>query len=324
MVIKSSTRQRLLSLCALVLFAASAPALAQPSAAGAGRDKEGARALAEKGIDLLEAKRYTEAIARFEQAETRFHAPTHFYLMARAYAEMGKLVLAKKHYEKVRDEVLANYAPEAFLDAQEDAKKELLALAPRIPKLRISVSGVDAGSVSVRVDNESADWKAGPVEVDPGEHTVQASSPMGDKSEQVQVKESETLDLRFAWEAPKTGEDKEAEPSTQQGPLWPALVSFGVGGVGLALGSVMGGVALSKMNELEEKCPTKQCDPADKSLADSARTFAHVSTAGFVLGGAGLAAGAVLLLLRPGKPAPSEASVRPWLGLGQAGVMGRF
>lgn len=323
MVIKTVVQARWLGVLAFSLTLWATPSFVLAQKGQAGRDKEGARALAEKGIDLLEAKRYGEAISRFEQAEERFHAPTHFYLMARAYAEMGKLVLAKKHYKKVTDEVLANYAPEAFLEAQQDAKKELAELEPRIPKLKISVSGADAGSVNVLVDNEKADWRAGPVDVDPGEHTVQASSPKGDKSERVQVKEGDALDMALVWESAAAQENK-PEASSSQGGAWPAYVAFGVGGAGLVLGSVMGGLAISKMNELEEKCPTKQCDPANKPIADSARTFAHVSTAGFVLGGAGLAAGALLLVLSPGKPAPAEAYMRPWIGLGQAGVVGRF
>lgn len=322
------SRSRLVFFIALSLALSSAQgtALAQPASSNTKRDRDAARVLAEKGIDLFESKRYAEAIDQLQQAESRFHAPTHLYLIAQAYKAMGKLVLAKKHYKLVADEPLANYAPEAFLEAQRDAKSELAALLPRIPGLRISVNGVDAADVRVRVDGEeAADWKSAPVDVEPGEHLVQATSSLGEKTETVRVNEGQTIDVAFAWDALAKKASEGTPESSAKGPLWPAFVAFGAGGVGIAAGAIMGGAALSKMGELADRCPTKQCDPADQPLADSARTFAHISTASFVLGGVGAAAGVVLFVLRPGgSSASSEAAIKPWIGLGQAGVAGRF
>jgi hypothetical protein len=57
-------------------------------------------------------------------------------------------------------------------------------------------------------------------------------------------------------------------------------------------------------------------------------TLAHVSTASFAVGGAGAALGIVGLFLSdfsaPPRPAGDKASVEPFVGVGSAGVRGRF
>jgi hypothetical protein len=59
----------------------------------------------------------------------------------------------------------------------------------------------------------------------------------------------------------------------------------------------------------------------------SYNTSRHVSTAGFILGGIGVAAGAVLFATAP-KGAPRRASgapsIAPFIGVGSAGVSGSF
>jgi hypothetical protein len=108
-----------------------------------------------------------------------------------------------------------------------------------------------------------------------------------------------------------------------------AYSAFGMGAVGLGLGTVFLIKSSSKRSEADNLCtlPGGSCDRRNQpaieqadSDADSARTIAIV---GFVLGGAGAAAGALLLVLDKGSDAKS-ASIRPWVGLGSAGISGRF
>jgi hypothetical protein len=80
-----------------------------------------------------------------------------------------------------------------------------------------------------------------------------------------------------------------------------AGAALGVGGLGLGLFAVTGGLALSRNNELKAACLNGVCPPAEQQTLASARTFGTLATVGAVVGGVGLATGAVVLLVaRPG------------------------
>jgi hypothetical protein len=112
-------------------------------------------------------------------------------------------------------------------------------------------------------------------------------------------------------------------PRASAGPLWPAVVAFGAGGATLGVGAVAGALALRKSSEALAPC-TQSCPRAQETQirGDSATAMdlAHVSTAAFVVAGAAVAGGVVLLVVRPGGGSPVEARV----GLGRATVRGAF
>jgi hypothetical protein len=101
-------------------------------------------------------------------------------------------------------------------------------------------------------------------------------------------------------------------------------IALGVGAVGLGIGIVGGAVALGAKGDLDRLCPTKANCP--KGTLDSANTAAAVSTVGFIVGGVGIAAGVIFLLLPASKSdAPKAARwIRPYAGFGEAGVVGAF
>ena len=108
-----------------------------------------------------------------------------------------------------------------------------------------------------------------------------------------------------------------------------AYVAFGIGGVGLLIGAITGGLSLSKVSTLDEQCPDRVCTTDDQCEIDTTLTLAHVSTAGFVIGGVGAVTGLVLLLTA-GSGSSTEpveeqgVTVRPMLGPAMVGVSGRF
>lgn len=74
-----------------------------------------------------------------------------------------------------------------------------------------------------------------------------------------------------------------------------ALVSGGVGVVGVALGTVFGLKAKSKHDEAASHCDGSVCrDQTGVDLKSQARSAGNISTVGFIVGGVGLAAGATL------------------------------
>jgi hypothetical protein len=123
------------------------------------------------------------------------------------------------------------------------------------------------------------------------------------------------------------------QSSSQSGLRIGSYVAFGVGALGLVGGTVFTLKSAGKRSDADEKfeecggqagCTNQnplsaQIDQLDQD-ADSAQTLAIV---GVALGGVGVAAGVTLFILSSGGDS-QQASVEPWLGLGSAGVRGKF
>jgi len=89
------------------------------------------------------------------------------------------------------------------------------------------------------------------------------------------------------------------------------FVSFGVGAVGIAVGSVFGLMTLNEKSDADKQCDaqTKVCNAQGKSKIDTATTYGWVSTAGFGVGIVGAALGTYFLLTTPSASASGAAHV---------------
>ncbi len=70
-----------------------------------------------------------------------------------------------------------------------------------------------------------------------------------------------------------------------------SATAMSLGIAGALAGAIFGALALDNRNELDARCPNKQCQLQDKPVADAATVFGNVSTVAFVLGGLGLSTG---------------------------------
>ncbi len=102
--------------------------------------KATARAAYLEGVKLQESGNCPEALPRLEAAQKFFNAPTHLLHIGQCQAATGKLVEAAETYELLVRASLAKDAPDVFRQAQDEGKKELGQLKPRIPTLRIQVT----------------------------------------------------------------------------------------------------------------------------------------------------------------------------------------
>src|SRR5439155_2637510 len=110
-----------------------------------------------------------------------------------------------------------------------------------------------------------------------------------------------------------------------------AFSAFGVGAVGLGIGTVFILKSISKRNQANDicnlaggGCPKERKADVDQldSDASSAQTVAIV---GFAVGGASVATGILLLALDKGGSQDAKAArIEPWIGWNSAGVSGRF
>lgn len=309
--------------CLIFVAAIGAPAIViaapPPDAAQA---KKQARVLAEKGIDLMEQKQLSQAIDLFRQAEALFHAPTHLLLLARCHAELRHLVEAKQIYDTILGEALPKSAPDAFRQAQKEAKAERDALAERMPKLRIEVRGDDTARAEVRIDGKKADDTRDAIEVDPGPHDVSAWVGGAERATE-SVLGSERTERHVVLVLTPA---EKRQPEQTKGPLWPGIGALALGGAGLGVGAITGALSLGKVNELDQACPNKAaCPPGARPIANEAAMLGDVSTATFVAGGLLAAAGAALLIWRPGgEPPTNRTAIAPIVGPGFVGVTGTF
>ncbi|WP_437930595.1 PEGA domain-containing protein [Sorangium sp. So ce291] len=103
-------------------------------------------------------------------------------------------------------------------------------------------------------------------------------------------------------------------------------LAYGVGVAGLGVFAVTGGLALDRVDDLDERCPDKQCPSTEAGNQRVAAALGTAATVGLVVGGLGAAAGTtVLLLTRPGGgERGAGSSVSAGVGLGGFEVRGRF
>lgn len=325
------------------LVAMPGAALAQK---GAADSVDAARALGQEAGDLLDQKRYADALERVTRAEALYHAPTHLLMMGEAQEGLGHLAEAANIYERLAAEPIPASAPAAFRNAQDAGKTKLRALLARIPSLLVQVQGPPTADAVATLDGKPLALKSGvAVRVNPGKHTVKVSASgyasaersltlperggvviveiILDPQNQPGVRPQLPAANSTSGVAHDTGSTPSGEPSRL-----PAWVALGVGGAGVIVGTVTGILALRKVSELRDRCPDNHCSTDDQQLADSSRTFGTVSTISFTVGAVGVGTGALLLLLR-NEPSATQAPsarprVNPWIGLGSAGLGGTF
>jgi hypothetical protein len=328
----------------VAVLATSLPAEAAPPSA-----RDVARTLADAGYELFQAGKYAEAVAKFDAAEGAFHAPTNLLFLARANAKLGKLVAARALYRRLAAEPITRDAPAVFRNAVTDGIGELQELERRLPRVKLTLLGVPAGK-SVHIDVDGVAVGASEVNdafpVDPGEHTIAASlDGAAGQSQRVQLAAgapvlSVTFDFTPSTAPPPaapsvaTSVERAPPPPAQvsaappaPGSLAPSIAAFVVGAAGLGMGAVTGALAMGKMSDLRAACPKNPCSPVHEGLANDTKLLGNLSTAGFVIGGAGVVTGLILVLVRrssaSGEPS-RRAPVAVTLGPGSLFVAGRL
>lgn len=328
----------------IAAFTLSIAALTAAPAAYAGEEPSAqdiaqARQLGQQGQAAFDAGNYVESEKLWAAASKLYPiAPTLTLGLARAQEKVGHFVGAQESYNKIiREWGNKAGAPQAFKDAADAAKAEVAAVSARVATVVITVEG--GANWSVSLDGQPMPAAAVGLKrpVDPGKHVVHVEAEgMKPADTTFTVAEAGAAEAKIRLEkadgpvathppAGGTAPDgvsppREPPPSGSNKTL--AIVAFGVGGAGLVFGAVTGLIAIGKHGDLADKCPGGTCSANDQSAVDSYKTMGTLSTVGFVVAGVGAAAGAVLLLTSP--KASSTAYVSPYVGLGNAGVSGRF
>jgi len=127
-------------------------------------------------------------------------------------------------------------------------------------------------------------------------------------------------------EKPKPPPPPPPPPPAFNKPLWIGVGVAGIGAAGLIVGSIFGGRTYDFRDAGDAECRVfsgaSYCTKKGLDLHAQAQTSASISTASFVVGGVGLAAGAALVLvgLRNKTPRASHAWVLPQVERTRAGI----
>lgn len=314
---RSWARMVVLALCS---FGMSALAEAQ--------EMSPAEKLFREAREDMKRQDYTAACPKFEQSLQLMPMPGTLLNLSECEEKQGRLVESLRH---LRDAV-AKLPPND--DRVPGAKTRESDLAKRVPTVTVRLAADMAAGTRVTVDGGEVppDRIGGPVELNPGKHTFEATAPNGTKSSKViHLSEGDRGEVRL--NAPS-----KATPSQTTGPEKPdagssistwGYVVGGLGIVGLAVGA---GFAL-KAKSLDDDArqaphyyPSSGsgsfCDQtcADKNKdARSAATIAQLAIGG---GAALLVGGAAMILFAPSSPQreSGRVSISPTAGPGMAGV----
>jgi hypothetical protein len=222
----------------------------------------------------------------------------------------------------------------------------MAALAPRLASLTIEIEGGNTEEVTVVLQGKTVPHAligaARPV--DPGEQVITVES---DAWEAAPVRftldeggnQTVTSALHSKGDAPVLASPPPRTiPSDQgtKGSRVPAYVALGVGGVGLAVGTIFLVDHFTKKNQAAGEFEDNECDvdgncnedQRDQIIfdAEAAARSGTTSVIGYSVGGAALATGVVLLLLRnkQEKRASSTRRVATTFGWKSVGVRGTF
>lgn len=318
-------------------IATAAVALLMLSSIPAGAAPEGGdpKTLLTEARNALKESRFDDAVKAFRKVDELESTPQLKLELAQALIAAGKLLDASKELNSLVDSANST-APKKV---KQDARAALDALEPRIPWLQIKVVGPEQRLTSTTVDGKEIDAE-NEVPIDPGEHVIAADADGYNPAEKkVTLAEGvhETVEVQLVKDAPPPPPPKPVAPppkpvtSNNNGLIIPMGVAFGVGAIGLGVGTVFGIMALNETADLERKCSRGICpdETRNRRAQDAALADGNISTVSFIVGGVGVAAGGVLLGLMLASPSPqpkdkATASVSPWIGAGQAGVHGTF
>ncbi len=294
--------------------------LARPALAG----NEGGAPAAElsaqehfdEGLRAYEARDLATACSHFEQSYKLDPLPGVLFTLAACEARQGRVATGAARYR----EFLAMVAKLPAGKRQNEqsarvaaAQAELSRLETEIPKIRIQVASPHRGQV--RLNGKEVPDLDQPMLLDPGEYTITLESESGTVEERrIRLQKGEDVRVELGKSArpappppsPPPSAKQEASKTTTSDIVFYSAV--GVAGVGLAVGTVTGVIALSADGCENGRCATKD----DLTSAERARTVADVSTVAFIVGGVAASTALVVKLLSArSEPPPVALALHP-------------
>lgn len=202
------------------------------------------------------------------------------------------------------------------------ARERLEALSPRVPRLTV-VLPPDApeGTVVLRENVRLGDAILGrALPVDPGEHVITVRAPGHEDALRTVVLEEGEAKTVTARPGPST--DTAPPPvhkppavdhgvDDAEGQRTMAYVLGGVGAAGVLVAAVSGVVLMNERKVVDENCDAQnRCNDTGLQAADNGKLLVPINTIAWVVGAAGLGAGAYFYFTTPPPPEGSQSASR--------------
>lgn len=293
-------------------------------------DVAAAQVLFDRALEDMSAGRHAAACPRLEEAHHLLPGALGIQeQLALCYEGLGRLATALQRWTTLerlaagagQTERQANAAQRAT-----DARRRVAVLT-----LQVSAEAANTPGVLIQRDGEAvapARWSA-EIPVDRGAHEITVTAPghMPVRQRVEVPSDGAKITVRIPALVPIAPRGEQAAQAGWQRPL--GLAAIGVGAAGLAVGAVLGGLAIAKKDESDAgPCRAGNlCSQAGVDLRSEARSLGNGSTAMFIAGGVLAAGGVALVVLAPGSsPGSSTAvpSARLRLAVGSLALEGRF
>ena len=284
--------------------------------------------LVQSALRAFEQRDYAAALSLFKRASVSAPSLTVRLYLARSRAAVGQLVDAAADYRSVVAGAEGAELNRSERRAIAEARDELAQLRPRIPSIEIALGDAEQRVRNLRLSMDGRRIPAGAViAVDPGHHEVVANDTEGEQSRlgfEVGEGEAKTMGMTWLSESGRGGKKPDQLIGGSAARRTWGVVALTVGATGLGIGTVTGIAAMTRYSKAEAHCPANRCTegPGYPEDASAFRTLRTISTAGYILGGAGVGTWLGLLLTTP-KATTEHPKVSPWtpvVGMGSAGA----
>ena len=290
------------------LLAVVPPVLAQTK-----DENQKALALGHDGLAAYNKGDWAEARAKFAEADRLAHSPVFVLYLARSARNAGDLAAAKVAYDKLAVEVVPVTAPAPWGAAVVSGRQEREELEKRLAELAAAAAAASASATASAAPTATTTAPT-------------ATAPTSTATAPTSAPRATGTTAPFGVPSGSAVGPGGPGPGEQQGSIVPGLGAIALGAVALGVGTGMFVHAKSMADGVLERCIDRPLCPAeDRAVKDSAIGLADGATAAFAVGGGLLAAGVVLLIVRPGsKSAPAKAGLAVQPGWASIRVSGTF
>jgi hypothetical protein len=290
------------------------------SAARADSKSDAAR-LFKEGQDLMKTQKFADACPKFEDSQKLDAQIGTVLNLAFCREKLGSTWLSWLAYRDA--ELRADSAGKK--ERADFARQHLAELEKTLPRLVLDCGGdrVDELTVEERLVPGANNGQAFTAE--PGHRTFKFTKS-GKKPGATEiivnergkappqhvacpVLESEPVAPTPAPAEPGSGDKPTQLTQTTEPPAsrTPAYVSFGVGAVGIAVGSVFGVMTFNAKDSVGSDCVGTTCNASGQRKIDTGKTYGWISTGGFGVAAIGLGLGTYFLLTTPSSASSGNA-----------------
>ncbi len=303
---------------AVMMTATGREAFAQPKDASPDELKA-AREMFQDAYKDEQEKRFAQALDKFQRVAAVKESPSVRYRIGAVLEQLGRLREARDAFRALA--ASKPTLPAAQMNIAANAAERALQLDGRIPKLVLRLQADSPADTRVSIDGAPVPASSTPrrIELDPGEHVVQASSPTSQPSEnKVTLAEGGEVEFTVSLgaKAPVVPlpPPPQAEPEHRNDTL--AFVALGAGGVLLVSGIVLLGIRGGDISDIKSACgDSGSACPASRkddlqSKHDQAQLFGPLGV-GLGIVGLAVAGTGAYLLLRPSPKAEAQPTGAP-------------